>query len=288
MRNANRYSSWPWNCLKVVYVHARAALLASALAGIAWGQQTLTASPNPVTYGQPLTLTLCCFAVTAEGSTVYFDEDIHGAYVSLGTATLAAGANRSSQATLTVTSLSAGSHALAAFCCNNGTSGTPSTTTVSVDKAPTSTQGGYYAPGPPIYYGEAVGPFAKIYRSDTQQPATGATGTVTFSEGNTTLATASVSNGMASSNISSLAVGTHVVNFSYSGDANFSASQDPLVADITIVAVPTTTVLTAAPNPYTILSGSVTFTAAVSPSPMAEITVVGGSVAFKCWSATIL
>ncbi len=71
---------------------------------------TLTATPNPVNFGQPLTLTATVTAPTAGGSVPtgsvnFFDES-----TPIGTGTL----NSSGVATITVSSLPAGSHSLTA------------------------------------------------------------------------------------------------------------------------------------------------------------------------------
>jgi Bacterial Ig-like domain (group 3) len=50
------------------------------------------------------------------------------------------------------------------------------------------------------------------------------TGTVTFSDGSTTLGSSSVAGGTASLQTSALSVGTHAITASYSGDANNNPS----------------------------------------------------------------
>jgi Bacterial Ig-like domain (group 3)/Abnormal spindle-like microcephaly-assoc'd, ASPM-SPD-2-Hydin/Bacterial Ig-like domain (group 2) len=50
------------------------------------------------------------------------------------------------------------------------------------------------------------------------------TGTVTFSDGSTTLATQSLSNGQATFTSSSLTIGSHSITATYSGDSNFNGS----------------------------------------------------------------
>jgi putative nucleotidyltransferase with HDIG domain len=53
---------------------------------------------------------------------------------------------------------------------------------------------------------------------------TGATGTVTFGDGETTLGSSTLSNGTATYTISTLSVGSHSITAIYSGDANFAGS----------------------------------------------------------------
>jgi hypothetical protein len=50
------------------------------------------------------------------------------------------------------------------------------------------------------------------------------TGTVTFSEGSTTLGTESLNNGMAILNYSGLSEGEHFITAKYNGDSNFAPS----------------------------------------------------------------
>jgi hypothetical protein len=97
----------------------------------------------------------------------------------------------------------------------------------------------------PATYGQTVS-----FRA-TVRPAQGSaipTGTVVFSDGGTTLGPVPLdATGAASFNISTLSVGTHTITASYNGSGNF----DPSSATVneTITAIPTTLALTASPNP---------------------------------------
>jgi hypothetical protein len=105
------------------------------------------------------------------------------------------------------------------------------------------------------------------------------TGTVTFSDGSTTLATVSLTSGAAQYNTSALAVGTHSISAAYSGDSNNAASTSPVVAE-TVVKQPTTTALTSSSN--TIVAGqAVTFSATVTGTNST------GTVTFSDGSTTL-
>jgi hypothetical protein len=60
------------------------------------------------------------------------------------------------------------------------------------------------------------------------------TGTVTFSDGSSTLGTGTISNGMASFSFTTLALGSYSVVATYSGDTNFAPSNSgtPATADV--------------------------------------------------------
>jgi hypothetical protein len=106
-----------------------------------------------------------------------------------------------------------------------------------------------------------------------------ATGTVTFLEGTNALATVPVSNNQARFSTSSLATGTHSIDASYSGDANFLASTSTTLLE-TINAASTTARLTSSRNPSA-LGERVTFSARVEgksgETPTGTITFTDGS-----------
>jgi hypothetical protein len=82
------------------------------------------------------------------------------------------------------------------------------------------------------------------------------TGTVTFLDGTTTLATVALTNGQASYTTSSFTAGVQTLNISYSGDADFAASTAS--ASVTVSAVPADFTLASGGNgTQTILPGQV-------------------------------
>ncbi len=102
------------------------------------------------------------------------------------------------------------------------------------------------------------------------------TGTVTFKDGATTLGTGSVSGGVASFMISSLAIGTHSITAAYGGDSNFNGSSSTVLSQVVDQAT-TSTALTSAPNP-SIVNQQVTFTATVTGASGGTPT---GTITFK-------
>ena len=124
----------------------------------------------------------------------------------------------------------------------------------------------------PSSYGTSVTITANVF-----PPA--ATGTITFKEGPTTLATQTISNGSASFSTASLGAGDHTITALYSGDDNFQPSTSGQVTQ-TVNKASTTTTLTSSANPSA-TSQSVTFTATVSPS------TATGSVTFTDGATTL-
>src|SRR4029077_1976885 len=90
------------------------------------------------------------------------------------------------------------------------------------------------------------------------------TGTVSFNDGATLLGTGALDGtGTASFSTTGLSLGTHTVTASYGGDTSFKVSTSASVSQL--VRAPSTTVLTAAPNPST-YGATVTLTATVTGS----------------------
>ncbi len=149
---------------------------------------------------------------------------------------------------------------LLAFCCSpflivgcggnsSGAASTSGTTTTTVTPSVTSATSG-----------------TSITLTSTVSPS-GATGTITFYDGTTSLGTGTLSSGSASIATSSLAVGTHSITASYGGSASYTASTSSAVT-VTITAAAltaTTTTLTSTATSATYAT-ALTLTAAVSPS----------------------
>jgi hypothetical protein len=178
---------------------------------------TLTSTPNPSTFGQPVT-----FAATVKGSggtpagAVAFTD---GA-TALGTASL----DNNGQATFVTSTLTVGSHAIAAnYRGDPNLPGSSTTLTQTVNPKKTGTTTELKASKNPTRSGESVTFVASV----TPNGSSGLpTGTVTFLDGNTALGTGSLDK---SSRIalatSKLAVGRHPIVANYNGDADFAGSQ---------------------------------------------------------------
>jgi len=107
----------------------------------------------------------------------------------------------------------------------------------------------------------------------------GATGTVTFKEGSTTLGTGTITSGKATFATSALAVGSHSISASYAGDSNYNGSTSTTLTQ-TVNKANTSVSLTSSANPSG-LGSPVTFTATVTPS------AATGTVTFKDGSTTV-
>ena len=121
----------------------------------------------------------------------------------------------------------------------------------------------------------------------TASVTSGATGTVTFKDGSTSLGTGTLSNGSATYTIKTpLTGGTHSITAVYGGDTNYATSTSSAVTQTVTKATPTTTVtssgtqLTGTTTYTNTYNSSVTFTATVPSSAT-------GTVAFKDGSTTL-
>ena len=108
------------------------------------------------------------------------------------------------------------------------------------------------------------------------------TGTVTFKDGSTTLGKSTLASGSASFTTASLAVATHSITVSYSGDANFTTSASTTLSQV-VNQADTTTSLVSATDP-SVFGQAVTFTATVSAAapgsgtPTGKVTFYDGSI----------
>jgi hypothetical protein len=176
---------------------------------------TLTSSPNPSTFGQSVTFTATVAPVGASG-TVTFTE---GA-TTLGTGTLSGGV-----ATFNSNNLPVGSHVISAT--YGGTSsyvGSSSNTVSQVVNQASTTLTLTSTPNP-SNPGQSVTFTATV-------PSLSATGTVTFTEGATTLGTGTLANGVATFNTTSLGAGSHDISATYGGDSNYSGSTSNTVSQV--------------------------------------------------------
>ena len=110
----------------------------------------------------------------------------------------------------------------------------------------------------PASHGESITLTATV----TAGGASVTSGSVTFTDGATSLGSVPVdAQGVATFTTSTLANGTHPVTASYAANGSFGASENSL--DVVVAATPTSTVLTAAPNPVR-FGDPVTLTATVT------------------------
>jgi hypothetical protein len=234
----------------------------------------LTSSLNPSAVGQAVTFTATVTPASGSGTPTGSVTFMDGT-TAIGTGTL----NASGQASFTTSSLSAGSHSITAVYGgdSNFTGSTSPVLTQVVGKTGTSTA--LTSSLNPSAVGQAVTFTATV------TPASGSgtpTGTVTFKDGTTTLGTVPLSGTTAVLATSSLAVGSHSITATYSGDATFAPSTSPVLTQVVkeVSATATTTTLASSVNPST-FGQSVTFTATVvanngSGTPTGTVTFMEG------------
>ena len=147
-----------------------------------------------------------------------------------------------------------------------------------VTVSPVSTTTNVVAAPSPASSGESVTLTATV---GAVAPGSGTpTGTVTFSQGSTTLGTGTLDSGTATLSTSTLAVGNDTITASYSGATNFAASSGTVTEPVGT----TTTTLTASPTTAA-FGQSVTLTATVSPTSGSG--TPGGTVTFRHGSTTL-
>jgi hypothetical protein len=216
-------------------------------------QLTAKVTPSPATAAGPLT-----------GTVTFFD----GGTAVAGPVPLASGGSASAASP----ALTAGSHSFTAAYSGDanflasGSSAVPvsatglTATTTTLSASPSTT---------------AVGQGVSL--SATVAPA-GATGSVTFLDGSTTLGSQALSGGSASLNTSGLLAGTHSISAVYSGDSQFASSTSNTVTVTVTGKNNSTTSLAVSPSP--VQAGQpVTLTATVTPSTSALASARFGNAA---------
>ena len=234
---------------------------------------SLSSDGTPSVYGNPVTLTATVTPVSGTGApsgSVAFTD----AGNPLGSAPVNGGI-----ASLSVPALSPGPHTLAAtysgdatFQPSNGTflqvvSQAASATTLTSSANPSLT-------GQPVTFSATV-----TAVSGTGTP----TGTVTFTDGSTTLGVVALASGAASYTAPALTVGTHAIVAAYSGDTNYQAGTANLSQIVGLAAVTTKLVSSLNPSTY---GQAVTFSATVAPvsgslTPTGTVTFTDGSTSSR-------
>ena len=181
---------------------------------------SIATSANPSNTGQAVTFTA---QVTGSGGTSSGTVEFFDGTTSLGTASLSNG-----RATLTTSALSADSHSMTAVYsgdANFEASTSPALTqTVNVAQATTSTS--LTSSLNPSRWGQSVTFIARVTSSNGAIPS----GTVTFKDGTTTLATKTLNiNGRASFSTATLSVTTHSITAVYNGNATLEGSTSPVL-----------------------------------------------------------
>ncbi len=201
-----------------------------------------------------------------------------------GTNTLGSPTVSGGTATFTTSLLGPGSHTITATYSGDGNF-TGSTQTLTYNVALASTTTVLSVPSSSSVFGQSVTFTATVA---PVSPATATpTGTVTFKDGATIIGTAqTLSGGMASVTTSSLAVASHTITATYSGDSNDNGSTGMLSTEFVVNQARTTTGLGAVPSSPTVFGQSITFTATVTASAPGAGTPTG-TVTFKDGATTI-
>jgi Bacterial Ig-like domain (group 3) len=220
-------------------------------------QTTVSSSPNPSLFGQKVTFTATVTRVGGSGTPTGTVDFTEGAMdLTPGGVTL----NGSGVATFTVASLAVGSNTITAdysgdrTFINSSGNDSPTPQVVNSNSRTTVT----FSPASPSrFFGNPVTLTATV--APVSSPGT-PSGTATFKDGSTTLASKVTLNasGVATFSTSALNVGNNTITAVYSGDTNFAASTSS-GAVVSITAAVTGTTLSQ--------PGAVILTASFSPHP---------------------
>jgi hypothetical protein len=213
---------------------------------------TLASSSNPSIFGQPVTLsaTVACPGVTPKGIVVYVEGSTY-----MGKSNLVGG-----NSLLQIASLLPGSHLMGSIYLgkdNCGGSAAPALSQV-VNKGTTNTALVSTANPAPIHQLVTyIATVASLYGVPLS-------GTVTFKDGTTTIATVTLAANQASYTTSYTITGTHLIKAIYSGDATSGSSISAVMKQyIEILPVASKTVVASSGSP-SVVGQPVTFTSKVT------------------------
>ena len=182
----------------------------------------LTSGPDPAVHGDPVTVSATVSAVApATGKPTGVVRFWEGG-VLLGSVSLAPGTGSSSTAEFVTSTLAPGTHSIRAeYVGNFNFAGTEATVAQTVESIDTVT--GIESSANPSAFGEDV-TFTAVVAAPAGEP----TGTVTFTEGDVVLGTATIATvdgrQVASITVEDLSVGTHPITAAYAGAGQFAAS----------------------------------------------------------------
>ncbi len=212
---------------------------------------SLSASSTQATSGQAITFTANVApksgSATPTGTVAFSDGSTQ-----IGAATL----NSSASAAFDTSTLSPGSHSIAATYSGDANFAASTSAPVSIRiSAPTKTgtTTSVQASSTQLVYAQNVTFTAAVApQSGTSVP----TGSITFLDGQTQLGVVALNAGAASFSSANLAVGTHTIAAAYSGDANYAASTSAVLT-VTVAAAPAADYsLTTSSSALTVAQGS--------------------------------
>ncbi|MEV6318559.1 Ig-like domain-containing protein [Streptomyces sp. NPDC051776] len=228
---------------------------------------TVTSSPDPTVFGQPVTFTAHVTPVAPGAGTPTGTVTFA---ISGGGGTTTVPVAQDGRAQLTLNSLPTGSRSVTAtYNGDTDFTGSSGTDTHTVGRGATTTT--VISAPDPSSFGQAV-----TFTATVAPIAPGAgtpTGTVTFAiSGGPTLTGTLDASGIAVVSAGTLSVGNHTATATYNGDANFSTSTG--TDTHTVVRAATTTTVTSNPDPST-FGQTVTYTATVASNVPAAGTPTG-------------
>jgi hypothetical protein len=216
----------------------------------------LSATPTSAVFGQSVSLTATVTG-TSGGAIPTGTVTFTTGTTTLGTAVL----NSSGSATFKTTGLPVGTDPItAAYSGDTNYSASTSTASNVVVTAAATTTKVTGSPNP-SKQGQSVTLSAKV--TVTSPGAGTPSGTVQFFNGTTSLGSGTVTNGVATLNVTSLPIGANSITANYQGSANFSASTSPAFTQTVTGTAASATSLTAVPT-SSIFGQSVTLTATVT------------------------
>lgn len=221
---------------------------------------TVASSLNPSVFGKSVTLT-ATVPSNATGTVTFMD----------GTNALGTGTISSGTATFTTSALGGGTHSITAV--YGGDSNYASATSAAISQV-------VNVQPVTVNLASSANPgFAQEPISFTATVPTGATGTVIFADGGTTLGTSNVSGGIAKYTTSALAVGSHSITAQYSGDTNYGSATSSTLSE-TVDKTATISQLTITPGSSEAVGTNMKFTALVDTygdAPTGTVTFSNGA-----------
>jgi len=239
----------------------------------------LTTSVNPVVTGQPVTLTATVassstsltttLGVGPTGTVTFFDGT-----TMLGTGPQSLGTGGVAQLTLPTGFAMGGSHSLKAVYSGDPNYSTSTATfTETVASTATKSSVSLTSSANSAVVGQPVTFTVTI--STSTSPTIGASGMVTFLDGQTTLGMVSVANDQATFTTSTLAAASHAITAMYSGDANFTSGTSSTLTESIVLPTPGTI-----SGAGTLLSGLDTFNVGVQSIVSGGVPTYSGMLSF--------
>ena len=214
---------------------------------------TLTSSANPAIYGQPLSLSA---TVVSNGGAATGTVNLTDGSVVIGSAQ----SNANGNAVFTLSTLTPGTHALAAVYVGNGDAGPSASASLALTVKQSTALALSSNANPALTLSQV-----NLTATLTDARAAVATGSVSFTDGSTKIGTAALdSTGHATLSVPQMTAGTHTILASYVGDGSDFPSQSAAFSQVVQVR-PTTTAVTG------------TSTDAANPQQVTLIAVVSGS-----------